>query len=118
MSLVAQSRSCILELFPGSSAVLVLFTPSVCLGRNSKWSWNGVFSFLLQVSLFLQFKRIISALWRLQRLQCADVALLGVVLFPLFDFGGEICLRIDLGPEKKFLEMKIRFRKEILEPKD
>ena len=39
-----------------------------CIGRYSKWSWNGVFSFLLQVSLFLHFKRIIPALRRaLQR---------------------------------------------------
>ena len=57
------------ELFPGSSAVLVLFTLWVLSGRYSKWSWNGVFSILLQVSLFLQFKRIIRALRR------ADVAL-------------------------------------------
>ena len=36
-----------------------------CTGGYSKWSWSGVFSFLLQVSLFLQFKRINPALRRL-----------------------------------------------------
>ena len=45
-----------------------------CIGRYSKWSWSGVFSFLLQVSLLLQFKRIIPALRRLRR---AGVALTG-----------------------------------------
>ena len=42
------------EAFPGSSAVFVLFSVGFV-------SWSGVFSFLLQVSLFLQFKRIIPA---------------------------------------------------------
>ena len=43
-----------------------------CTGRYSKWSWSGVSSFLLQVSLFPQFKRIIPALRHLRR---AGVAL-------------------------------------------
>ena len=43
-----------------------------CIGKYSKWSWNGGFSFLLQVSLFLQFERIIPALQCLRR---AGVAL-------------------------------------------
>ena len=33
-----------------------------CTGNYSKWSWNGGFSFLLQVSLFQWFERIIPAL--------------------------------------------------------
>ena len=48
-----------------------------CIGMYSKWSWNGVCSFLLQVSLFLHFKRIIPAL---RRLQCA-LRHAGVALF-------------------------------------
>ena len=35
---------------------------SFCTGKYSKWSWNGGFSFLLQVSLFLQFKRFVPVL--------------------------------------------------------
>ena len=35
-----------------------------CTGKYSTWSWSGVFSLLLQVSLFLQFKRIVPALRR------------------------------------------------------
>ena len=46
-----------------------------CTSRYSKWSWSGVFSFLLQVSLFVQFKRIIVALRRLRHLRRAGVAL-------------------------------------------
>ena len=38
-----------------------------CVCRYPKWSWNGVFSFLLQVSLFMHFKRIIPAMRRLRR---------------------------------------------------
>ena len=45
-----------------------------CIGRYSKWSWNGAFSFL-QVSLFLQLKRIILAVRR--ALWHAGVALKG-----------------------------------------
>ena len=48
-----------------------LLLSGFCIGRYSKWSWNGVSSFLLQVSLFLYFKRIIPALRR------AGVALIG-----------------------------------------
>ena len=50
-----------------------------CIGRYSKWSWSGVFSFLLQVSLLLQSKRIIPALRHLRRaLRHTSVALMGV----------------------------------------
>ena len=63
------------ELFPGSSAVLCCSLIGFCTGRYSKWSWSGVSSFLLQVSLFLRLKRIILALRHLRR---AGVALLAI----------------------------------------
>ena len=44
-----------------------------CEGRYSKWSWNGLFPFLLQVSLFLQLKRIIPALWRPVARRCSPL---------------------------------------------
>ena len=48
-------------------------TPShsvVSIGKYSKWSWNGVFSFLLQVAMFLRLKRIIPALRHALRHTC------------------------------------------------
>ena len=53
-----------------------------CTGRYSKWSWSGVFP-LLQVSLFLQFKRIIPALRRALRCACVALIDIGGSLVPL-----------------------------------
>ena len=74
MSLVAQCRSCIWSSSPAQVRSLCCSLSGFCTGRYSKWSWSGVFSFLLQVSLFVQFKRIIPAL------RCAGVALSTFVL--------------------------------------
>ena len=40
----------------------------ISLGKYSKWSWNGGLSFLLQISSFMQFKRIVPGL---RSLRCA-----------------------------------------------
>ena len=39
----------------------------LCADKYSEWSWNGGFPFLFQVSLFLQFKRIIPAVLAVRR---------------------------------------------------